>query len=755
MMDDSQLYHLLCCPACRGGLEYRREAQEFYCGRCRFTFPIVDGIPVLFPCDTKSRMDELFGRYWDAPEKAQLYDANVEGAQEIFGTYNHEAEIFGIVRYYDPENLDMILDAGCGNGRFMQTFPEGSVRIGLDASLNLLRITKQKLRTDLLVCGELEHIPFKNGLFGTVISCRVLQHLRAQEAAVREMARVVREGGDVILELYNRWNLKTIYKNIRMSPTWSRIFNAPFRVVFRSMSPFAPWGLVYDRYSGWFEVKRFMARAGLTGFQGRGVGFGYHKYLFQPFYIDAVLNAHVPNFLPRYYNACFAIERAIGGLIPLRYGMEKFVIKARRGGVRASLWKRAGRRFSQWWKRSRAYNAAAVREVQRERARRDVVASDDAFHMREALEWLKRAQDATPDGGVSRGYSVGWSPYFDLRGWQPSYPETTGYIIPTVLEAARVLGNDDLRTRAIQMADWEVTVQMECGAVMGGTVDQRPSPAIFNTGQVILGWLRVNEETKDGRYLEASERAARFLLQMQSENGAWQRGNSRFASDSSTTYNSRVGWALMLHGLATGEQRYVDAGTRNMAYTLSQQQPNGWFANNCLTDPSAPLLHTICYALEGLLGAYRITGVAEYLQAVERAIQSLVRCVGPDGAVPGRLDASWNAKADWSCLTGNAQLANILLALAQERDEHVYADVADRLLTFIKRTQNCVADDPGLRGGIKGSHPFDGEYGRFEVLNWPTKFFVDALLLRRSFGRPARHVNGLGAGTHVTKRTDT
>src|SRR6266849_3853874 len=154
-------------------------------------------------------------------------------------------------------------------------------------------------------------------------------------------------------------------------------------------------------------------------------------------------------------------------------------------------------------------------------------------------------------------------------------------------------------------------------------------------------------------------------------------------------------------------------------------------------------------------GIHAFAAAAEWLQAVERAIQSLVRCVGPDGAVPGRLDASWNGKADWSCLTGNAQLANILLALAQERDEHVYADVADRLLTFIKRTQNCVADDPGLRGGIKGSHPFDGEYGRFEVLNWPTKFFVDALLLRRSFGRPARHVNGLGAGTHVTKRTDT
>jgi len=39
---------------------------------------------------------------------------------------------------------------------------------------------------------------------------------------------------------------------------------------------------------------------------------------------------------------------------------------------------------------------------------------------------------------------------------------------------------------------------------------------------------------------------------------------------------------------------------------------------------------------------------------------------------------------------------------------------------------------------VKGSHPFDGEYGRYEVLNWATKFFVDALLLDETKGRTER-----------------
>ena len=61
--------------------------------------------------------------------------------------------------------------------------------------------------------------------------------------------------------------------------------------------------------------------------------------------------------------------------------------------------------------------------------------------------------------------------------------------------------------------------------------------------------------------------------------------------------------------------------------------------------------------------------------------------------------------------------------------EERYQATGERLLRFLKRTQNCVSEDGGLRGGIKGSYPFDGDYGRYEILNWATKFYVDALIL--------------------------
>ena len=326
-MNETTFYEMLCCPKCRGDIELRSDKTAFACPKCQFVFPIVDGIPVLLPCNVEAEMNHLFTRYWDAEDKAVLYDTNVEGADTIFGIYNHESEIYGLTYYFDKTKLDLLLDAGCGNGRFLETLPTSTISVGVDASLNLLRAARRRKRGNFHVCCELEHLPFKNNLFGTVISCRVIQHLKEQELAVQELCRVTRTNGDVILELYNTWNPKTIWKEIRMSKL-QKIFNAPFKLVFRSLSPFSEWGINYDNYNHWFEVKRWLNRSHMVGLRGRGVGFGFHKYLLDTFFINGILEKRAPRLLRAYYAGAFAFEKMFGAIIPLRYVMEKIVMKA-------------------------------------------------------------------------------------------------------------------------------------------------------------------------------------------------------------------------------------------------------------------------------------------------------------------------------------------------------------------------------------------------------------------------------------------
>ena len=85
-------------------------------------------------------------------------------------------------------------------------------------------------------------------------------------------------------------------------------------------------------------------------------------------------------------------------------------------------------------------------------------------NLQSAYRWLCTAQDASGDGGVAGLYNL-------LKGWGASYPETTGYIIPTFLHYGHFFNSPEARRRAIRMADWEVDVQLPSGAVRSGTLD--------------------------------------------------------------------------------------------------------------------------------------------------------------------------------------------------------------------------------------------------------------------------------------------
>ncbi|HEX4560904.1 MAG TPA: hypothetical protein VH113_03655 [Gemmatimonadales bacterium] len=371
---------------------------------------------------------------------------------------------------------------------------------------------------------------------------------------------------------------------------------------------------------------------------------------------------------------------------------------------------------------------AVLGELWHERLGGFAVSEDHAPHLLAALEWLCRAQDVTGTPGIARGYSLVRHPQFGIRGWQAAYPETTGYIIPTLFLAARHLGWSGLAVRAIQAAHWEIEVQLPNGAVQGGVIGEPPTPAIFNTGQVILGWLAAYHETKGDEFAAAARRAAEYLVSVLDDDGAWRRGNSMFADRRATNYNARTAWALAEAGAVLAEPRYTEAARRALLQVAKQQHENGWFPACCLTDPAEPLLHTVAYAIRGLLEGGRVLGEASLIAAASVAAERIAERVDARGTLPGRFTAAWGPAAKWRCLTGEAQMANIWMRLEAITGEPGWSKPVPRVLQALKATQSRGASDPGIRGGIKGSSPMTGWYGRFEVLNWATKFFADALM---------------------------
>jgi len=93
-----------------------------------------------------------------------------------------------------------ILDAGCGDGTFARVLFNGQiVDAGVDADEREVRRAQRTRCYGELQVGRLESLPFESERFATVFSNCVLEHIPDVESALREIHRVLRPGGWLML----------------------------------------------------------------------------------------------------------------------------------------------------------------------------------------------------------------------------------------------------------------------------------------------------------------------------------------------------------------------------------------------------------------------------------------------------------------------------------------------------------------------------------------------------------------------------
>lgn len=99
----------------------------------------------------------------------------------------------------------VVLDVGCGTGAVLQAILAAHPRvrgIGVDLSAGMLGVARERLGdTAELHVGDAEHLPLPDAAVDLVVCVDSVHHYPHPEAALREMARVTRpEGGLVIGE---------------------------------------------------------------------------------------------------------------------------------------------------------------------------------------------------------------------------------------------------------------------------------------------------------------------------------------------------------------------------------------------------------------------------------------------------------------------------------------------------------------------------------------------------------------------------
>ncbi|USZ67398.1 terpene cyclase/mutase family protein [Halorussus salilacus] len=341
----------------------------------------------------------------------------------------------------------------------------------------------------------------------------------------------------------------------------------------------------------------------------------------------------------------------------------------------------------------------------------------DSEHLQSAIQWLYRTQDVTDCAGSAAGYNL-------VLGWSGPYPETSGYIVPTLYDYAEATGATEARERARRMASWLVTLQLDSGGFPAG-VDPGPDPepSVFNTGQILLGLVRAYRETGDETYREAARRASEWLVSVQHEDGYWDRFDYR---DEIHVYCSRVAWSLLEVYEITGVSEFRDAAVNHLSWVVSQQRSNGWFEYCGFSPGETPFLHTIAYTIRGLLEGGALLDDGTFIDAARTAAEKLRTIQRQRGPLTGAYDSNWSG-ASYYCLTGNAQMSVVWFRLSNLCGDEAYGDAATEALRFLKAKQRLTGPEQ-VRGAIRGSHPVWGPYMRLRYPNWATKFFADAVL---------------------------
>lgn len=341
------------------------------------------------------------------------------------------------------------------------------------------------------------------------------------------------------------------------------------------------------------------------------------------------------------------------------------------------------------------------------------------------MHWLAIAQDA-------RAEDRGISAYFHLlKGWQPSYPETSGYIINTFLDYGKFSGDESWYLRAQEAGNWLLSLQLKNNSFPGGIVQSNPQPRVFNTGMILFGLTSLSQHFHNRIYIEAGLKAVDWLIQSQDQDGSWK---SVSPEKSPYVYHSRVAWGMLFltkeffkNGIPG---KYLDSIKKVNEWVCAQQDSSGWFRNNELIPGLQPYTHNIAYTLRGLIEVGFELNRQEFIDAAILPAKKILDDYKEYGWLSGMYGPNWKRVANFRCITGEAQMGLVWARIAQQTGEKEFLLAAKKSAVQVMKTQWILSKHPNsIYGGVPGAWPIWGRYLRFGYPNWAAKFLADLLMM--------------------------
>ncbi len=162
---------------------------------------------------TQEDINKIWKKKWEAASGIRL--------KEIFSSRLFP-EAYPVIKKYIPNRFNTLLDVGAGTGRYglklAQDFPESAITIAdiLEESISIARRVAQEegIKNVSFKKDDIVASTFPDDHFDVVFSDATIPYLPDYQRAIREMRRITKPGGTIVIVAVNFWNFHTIYRAV-------------------------------------------------------------------------------------------------------------------------------------------------------------------------------------------------------------------------------------------------------------------------------------------------------------------------------------------------------------------------------------------------------------------------------------------------------------------------------------------------------------------------------------------------------------
>jgi len=180
-----------------------------------------------------SNYADSFGMQWNKFSRTQL---------DSHSGHPITAQRFWAATGWNPEDLQgkWLLDAGCGSGRFAEVaLSAGAHVVALDYSnaVDAAAANLEKHERRHVVQGDIYTLPFAQGSFEAAYSLGVLQHTPDVEKAFKALPPMVRSGGSLVVDVYQKSFRSTFLPKYWLRPLTKNIPKAQLMKLLEHLVP--------------------------------------------------------------------------------------------------------------------------------------------------------------------------------------------------------------------------------------------------------------------------------------------------------------------------------------------------------------------------------------------------------------------------------------------------------------------------------------------------------------------------------------